>query len=54
MSKKDNLIDLYDYFREKKSDSIVRHINNGVRVDNQSWSKKKRQEYDDRRKENLQ
>ena len=46
----ENLIDLYDHFQEKRMDSISRHIESGVRTDNVSWSKKKRKEYDDRRK----
>ena len=41
----ENIIDLYDHFRDKRSDSLSRHLNNGVRVDNQQWSKKKREEY---------
>ena len=47
----DTIIDLYDHFRDKRAESLVRHIEIGVRTDNISWSKKKRKEYDDRKKQ---
>ena len=47
--KKGELIDLYDHFRDKRAESLSRHVIEGVRVSNKEWCAKKRQERDERK-----